>query len=298
MHNPQKHHFLPVFYLKQWVNPDDGRLVQFSRPYGSKVKPLRVHPDGTGYVRRLYLTDEFHDQPARDFESTFFSPVDSSAADALRMMLVADNAAKLTHKQRHAWSSFIASLLLRMPDDLARIKKYLDQHWGQVRPHLEAEIVARDIDQIIPNFRSVFDEFESKATAGHAINFVTRFITNNRVAMELTKMRWEILRVDHSNFEFMTSDRPVIMSNTLNDPLSNVALPIGPRRLFIASHSSDLIDAARKMSHNQLARTANTSVVEGATAFVYGRTDTQLAFVQSRISVKRNASLVGRILPP
>jgi uncharacterized protein DUF4238 len=37
----EKHHYIPVFYLKQWAGAD-GRLCQYSRPY-NRVKPKRVH---------------------------------------------------------------------------------------------------------------------------------------------------------------------------------------------------------------------------------------------------------------
>jgi hypothetical protein len=50
-----KHHYIPKFYLKQWVNPADPNreLCEFSRPY-KIVKPRRTDPDGTGYQRGLY----------------------------------------------------------------------------------------------------------------------------------------------------------------------------------------------------------------------------------------------------
>ncbi|MDR7141835.1 DUF4238 domain-containing protein [Rhizobium sp. BE258] len=56
MNDPMKHHFLPVFYLKNWRG-EDGRLVQFSRPYGTKVKALRKHPDATGFIKKLYAIE-------------------------------------------------------------------------------------------------------------------------------------------------------------------------------------------------------------------------------------------------
>ena len=46
-----KHHYIPVFYLRQWTGAD-GRLCEFSKPY-DRVKPRRVNPDGTAYVRGL-----------------------------------------------------------------------------------------------------------------------------------------------------------------------------------------------------------------------------------------------------
>jgi hypothetical protein len=32
-----RHHYIPIFYLKQWAR-DDGMLCEFSKPYDS-VKP-------------------------------------------------------------------------------------------------------------------------------------------------------------------------------------------------------------------------------------------------------------------
>jgi hypothetical protein len=47
-----KHHYIPVFYLKGWGGPG-GCVCEYSRPF-KVVKPRRVHPDGTGYERGLY----------------------------------------------------------------------------------------------------------------------------------------------------------------------------------------------------------------------------------------------------
>jgi hypothetical protein len=41
-----KHHFIPVFYTKEWGGPD-GRVCEYSRPY-DVVKPnCRLCPRGT-----------------------------------------------------------------------------------------------------------------------------------------------------------------------------------------------------------------------------------------------------------
>jgi hypothetical protein len=51
-----KHHYIPVFYTKGWSG-QDGRVCQYSRPFQFReVKPRRVHPDGTGYIRTRYHT--------------------------------------------------------------------------------------------------------------------------------------------------------------------------------------------------------------------------------------------------
>ena len=56
MADPVKHHFLPVFYLKNWCL-HDGKLVEYKVPYKNIVKPRRIHPQGTGYIDKLYAIE-------------------------------------------------------------------------------------------------------------------------------------------------------------------------------------------------------------------------------------------------
>jgi hypothetical protein len=73
---PPKHHYIPVFYLKQWRGPD-RRVIEFSRPYLDKVKPRNVDPDGTGYVRGLYRLPGVADEHAEIIERAFFTKLDA-----------------------------------------------------------------------------------------------------------------------------------------------------------------------------------------------------------------------------
>jgi hypothetical protein len=84
-HSGQKHHYIPVFYLKQWAG-SDGRLCEFSRPYDS-VKPRMVHPDGTAYRRGLNTFSRLPSELADFLEGRFFKEVDNQAARVLLMLL-------------------------------------------------------------------------------------------------------------------------------------------------------------------------------------------------------------------
>jgi hypothetical protein len=120
----KKHHYMPVFYRKRWAGAD-GRICEFSKPYENTLKPKRVHPAGTGYVSSLYemkgLKDELKDQ----FEALFLSPVDSKAADALSIMEKDDSAHIWNSEERSAWTRFLLSLLMRMPEDIRDLKAYV-----------------------------------------------------------------------------------------------------------------------------------------------------------------------------
>jgi hypothetical protein len=51
MSDPEKHHYLPVFYLKQWAALD-GRVIRYFRP-NSQVVAHPIAPKNTGYEQGL-----------------------------------------------------------------------------------------------------------------------------------------------------------------------------------------------------------------------------------------------------
>jgi hypothetical protein len=122
MAEAEKHHYLPVFYLKQWAGAD-GRLCQFSRPY-DRVKPKRTHPDGTGYVRGLYAIEDIDPEVINAIETKFLKPADGLAADALQDLLN-DRPFRRPAPMRTSWSRFVLSLMIRYPEAVAEMKRQL-----------------------------------------------------------------------------------------------------------------------------------------------------------------------------
>ena len=101
-----RHHYIPVFYLKQWAR-DNGRLCEFSKPY-DRVKPRRTHPDGTAYVDGLNTVEGLPPAEAQYLETVFFQIADDTAAQALKILL-SPTPWNLTPKVRSGWSRFIMS---------------------------------------------------------------------------------------------------------------------------------------------------------------------------------------------
>ena len=124
----QKHHYLPVFYLRQWSG-GDGRLCEFSRPYGV-VKPRMTHPDGTGYVRGLYRIEGLPPDTMNVIETEFLKPTDGLAADALKALVAGAPLAK--ENMRYSWTRFILSLMLRYPEAIEEMKRQLRANVGRM----------------------------------------------------------------------------------------------------------------------------------------------------------------------
>ena len=122
-----RHHYIPIFYLKQWARDNKGRLCEFSEPY-DRVKPRMTHPRGTGYVDGLNTVEGLPPAEARFLEDVFFQIADDAAAQALKMLL-SPSPWNFTTKMRSGWSRFIMSLMVRNPESVQKYKE-VAVHWG------------------------------------------------------------------------------------------------------------------------------------------------------------------------
>jgi hypothetical protein len=114
----EKHHYIPVFYLKEWAGTD-GRVCEYSRPFKA-VRPRRSHPDGTGYERGLYTVKD--PRVGEYIEHVFLKITDDAAARVLRMLkALQEQEIVWTSETRSAWSRFILSLMVRIPEHVKRI---------------------------------------------------------------------------------------------------------------------------------------------------------------------------------
>jgi Protein of unknown function (DUF4238) len=121
----QKHHYIPVFYLKQWGR-SDGRVCEYNRPH-KLVVPRLVRPDGTGYVRGLHAIEGLPPETMNIIETNLLKPTDGFAADALKAFVEGREFVKPA-QMRTSWCRFILSLMLRFPEALAEMKRQLREN--------------------------------------------------------------------------------------------------------------------------------------------------------------------------
>ena len=122
MSEPNKHHYLPVFYLNQWVG-SDGKVFRYNRPH-REVVATPIAPKNTGYERCLYRLDGYVPEAMNSIEKKFIAPiVDDPAARALKVLTEGDNS-KLTPELRQAWTRFVMSLHVRNPAKVDHISHH------------------------------------------------------------------------------------------------------------------------------------------------------------------------------
>ena len=277
---PRKHHYIPVCYLKQWAKTNDGRLCEHKLiPGGYGVKPRRTSPDGTGYQIDLYRIAGVPNDIAQDFEKRFMHLVDTDASRALEKIITGETD-NWPGALRSGWTRFILSLLFRNPEAVATIKGHIVEMWDEGIKALQVDYAARRRAGDPEFFEEFLAKHEPNAAQIGAANFLAEIIDNDRVGETVFKMKWSRIDLSKSNHQLLTSDRPIDMPLGLADPKACISLPVSPRILFVAAHNHDMADALRRASPTQIVRKNNQRVIEQARKFVWGSTNSQLAFVQ------------------
>lgn len=267
----QKHHYLPIFYLKQWCGAD-GRLCEFSRPH-KEVKPKMVHPSGTGYERGLYAFDGLPAAAANFLERRFLLRADDRAHLALQRLLV--DQVDFDLETQSAWSRFIMTLLHRNPEAIAHIKQRASEHVESLVTSATSGIHASD------EVRPIISDAHIQEVTLRALRSV---MDSERVGKFLNRMVWGVIAIHRPKFFILTSDRPLVMTNGLAYPGSFLLLPISPTRTFVAAATRKTIEElANIANHPKFVTVINDRVASQARKYVYSTNDSQLRFVANRL---------------
>lgn len=275
MNKAGRHHFLPVFYLKRWAGAD-GRLVEFSRPYGPAVKPRRTAPAGTGYVDKLYELAGTGREEAQAIEEHFFRPVDDYASKALKLLETGDPSMGSSVRHRSAWSLFLMSLMMRMPADIVALKASYAAQWKRMGLRSYDQLSVADFDRM-------------------AMQLLTHLVDHSALGKRLNNLFWFTVETDPGEHEYLTSDQPLLQFGGMEQVGGYIFLPIGPHRSFWALVDRRGEATIRRDHRKKMIQLANELVVVRAHRMAYASTDAPLNFIQKNLSKEPHISWFSRL---
>ena len=282
-----RHHYIPVFYLKQWAR-DKGRLCEFSKPY-DRVKPRKTHPDGTGYVDGLNTVEGLPPAEARFLEDVFFQIADDAAARALKILL-SPPPWTFTTKERSGWSRFIMSLMVRNPEALQRYKEVAAAIFKEALPHIEANYANERGPDDPPTYAEYAQRHGPNPAARTIVRVVQSLADNAELGRRINSMRWTVLSAANPKFELLTSDRPMLITNGIGPPAGHLIMPISPFHIFVATNNVEKENEIRAVWNGGNAiEQVNERVACQSRKYVYGTDDKQLAFVSKRLGLAYTA---------
>jgi hypothetical protein len=274
MQRGPKHHYIPVFYLKQWTGRD-SLLCEYSRPY-KEVKALRKYPHETAFEYGLYTLPTFPENVADVVERKLIGNLDNYACKALHLML--DNKiGQLEPIILSAWVRFIISLMRRTPEALTAIG-------AKVQESLD------EIEALFPKSDSLTDEERKlRLFERHRALLLQSVINSPLIGTRLVNMRWFVIDFTGARHSLLTSDRPFVMTNGIGHPHSHIAIPISPNHVFLAAATPEEERKLRSIPPKDFMLQMNERMALQARKFVYGTDDSHLRFVQKRLGKKAHS---------
>jgi len=285
VNQPIDHHYLPVFYLKQWCG-GGGKVVRYYRPYRDVVAS-KVIPKNTAYEPNLNTLDGFPIELRASIETHYMGPViDAPASDALAQLL-AGGLRTMSDAKKRVWARFLMSLPLRNPETLAAVNADMHQ---QLIAQLCAKPEIQEAYRASSNMRDIAawieDQYPAMLERAGTLQ-LSLFI--EELSKPFHAMQWSTFDLGGAATSLLTSDRPLFELHGFGDPRYVVALPLSPRWLFVAASARESIQALTRQTADSIVAMINEKLVAQAAVQVYGNTKAHLATVEEHLRPRREA---------
>jgi len=277
---PVKHHYLPVFYMSRWA-VNGPQVYRFSRPDGTKVIARRKSPKMFGYVEHLY----------GPLELDVLKQIDDQGSKALNAISNTENPSDLTKQTRKDWAALLLSFLLRSPTNISQLKHSVSSEYRAEFDELNAEYEDLLEEQGYESIEEFIQDTQTRSVESKVFQLIGTLIQHKDIVQLISDMHWDVVNLQSSDYDLLTSDNPVWMTETLGQSDSFLTMPISPTKLFVAANSLVTVQTITKRKPSDLVKVRNKITVQHAENIVVGTDDTMLNFVSKHFATKRHSTL-------
>jgi hypothetical protein len=283
-----RHHYVPQFLLRAWAESMPDKKVEIFRLDRPQVPSSRRSPKHTAYEEDLYALTlpVVAGMERQAVENHVLRHIDTLAAAVLRRLTITGFTG-LTLINRCDWARFLMSLRLRQPSIIQQLRT-------EVAEHLEASLADQpdEYDAIAevgdpPTLVEWTRENYPGLIENFGLSFFNRLVDNTKVGGKILRMKWWLWSFPQERHELLLADHPCIFTANINDPDLVIALPIGPRKAFMASGSERVANILRRQRPKHLLMRLNESSVAQARARIYARDGSAHRFIMNRLIQRR-----------
>ncbi|MBO3761092.1 DUF4238 domain-containing protein [Ciceribacter sp. L1K22] len=284
-----KHHYIPQFYLRQWLGPDH-KLQEFRRGHKGRLQTKRYGTVSTGYEEDLYVVPGVTEETKQNIERYFMGFVDNSAVKARDMLL--DGIIPRDPDLRYSWARFVLSLVFRNPEELTQFKADFARRLMTPMAEFQSRYQAIRKDQDPVLFEDWIQHNDPTYAEREAIKAMARLIEHPNALHLLRNMYWVVLDTGKVSNRLMTSDRPVVMSSGLMRFDGHYGIPISPTRMFLAFTAVDFAERFCALPTGKIVREVNDAVVGQARKYVYSIDRSNFSEVKRKIGKREAPSFI------
>lgn len=240
MTNPIRHHYIPQFYLKRWLN-SEGILYVYVK---GKTEPLKIPENSIinfCQEKHLYSIPSIAPEDSEVIETKWFAPLDGDAATIIKKFNrgIINN---LSATERSNWFYFCSNLYYRSPKGMCDITRKVHENHMSLRLKNKEEMAALILPELVNLDKS------------------GKFFIN---------WNWFI---DCTDEEFLIGDRlPTFNLNVSNQLFTYLA--ISPNKIFYASPNLN------QKFYDRNRREYNKWIVQNAKRFVFANSRKNEEFI-------------------
>lgn len=272
MSEPEKHHYLPRFYLINWASKSDGKVQYFFRE-GERFLSSRISPKNTGYENNLYSLKKVAPENLQLVEKFLNKEFDSPASNLFKK-IESSGINSFSHEEKELFARFLFSLRFRGASYLKKIKKD-----GKA---LLCQKIEEEKENLLPGFSpsNLLEHFENFFPGGFDnIPLMTWATTlkNSKVLARLCELHWWTLNLKGNSYQLLTSDNPFVI---LNNPIRSIYIPIGPYKAFFVSENAETEQRFIQLSKSKLVKSLNREIVSQAKSKIFSQNNHQEKFIE------------------
>lgn len=215
-------------------------------------------------------------------EKYILRDVDARAAGVHRKLL-SEGLAMLTRDDRMNWTRFLMSLRLRQPSMIQQLRTEASEHLeATLKEHAEEyELLSS------PKNPPTLTEWVKQSYPGLIENigmsFFHELVDEPKIGQKILNMQWWLWNFESQNSELIIADHPCIFTTGIDNPNLIIALPVGPRKAFMATKAEQISATMRRQDPKDLLVRINESSLRQARARVYSRNELPRRFIFNRM---------------
>lgn len=270
-----EHHFVPAFLLREWQTGHDDKLTSFRWARG-EVVANRYKAKSVAKQRHLYAKGILEGRPDNKLERDFMGPkVDGPAAIAHQVMLT-EGITGLNEQHWRDWARFLVCQWVRTPRMVAHVKLRGREILMRGDEPVAADVLAEG-EPHVP-LSQWLEEHKPGLFDDIGIDTFPHIVESSLLNGVFLGATWATQEIKHSRFDLLVSDAPLIYEGRMNSNFL-FALPISPRKLFLAYSDDQTGENVKKAKADAVAITFNRAQVDQADSHVFSTSSAQRAVV-------------------
>jgi hypothetical protein len=221
----------------------DGKLEVFRLDIDG-LPSKRHTPKHTGFEEDLYALTRpvVAGMTKHAVEVQFLRHVDNLAARVRRK--IDERALNALSMTEHAdWVRFLMSLRIRQPDIVKQLKLESEDHLRTSLAAHPEEYAAIASQSTPPSLTEWTEERFPGLIENFGMSFFNKLVENQGVGNKILRMNWAVYDFGSTKRDLLLADHPCIFTAGIDDPKVVVALPISPKKAFMAIQARSYICA-------------------------------------------------------